>query len=176
MATQDPTTNYNWNLPTVGGDAGSWGTALNSIIGDDATGIDTVVKAVSDVANAALAKAGGTMTGELKMLTEAFTVSVEGSQSGAVTLDCDNGNMFTMTLSGNVTSVALSNLPASGTFFGGVIEITGASTYSVTWGAAWKWPSGTAPTQTQAGVDVYYFYTTDGGTTIYAVRCMEDMQ
>ena len=43
MATQDPTTNYGWDLPTVGGDTGAWGTKLNSIIGDDATGIDAVI-------------------------------------------------------------------------------------------------------------------------------------
>jgi hypothetical protein len=174
MATQDPTTNYNWDLPTVGGDAGSWGTALNSIIGDDSTGIDTVVKAISVVANAALPVAGGTMTGNLKVLTESYTKEAKGSVSGAITLDCANGNFFTLTLSGNVTSVTLDNLPATA-FFAGIIEVTGASTYGVTWGAAFNWPGGAAPTQTQAGVDVYYFYTHDQGTTINIVRCMEDL-
>lgn len=174
MATQDPTTNYAWDLPDVGGDTGVWGTALNTIIGDDATGIDTVLKAVSVVANAALPKAGGTMTGNLELLTESYTKSAEGSVSGALTLDCAAGNFFTLTLSGNVTSVAFSNLPATA-FFAGIIEVTGASTYGVTWGAAFQWPGGAAPTQTQAGVDVYYFYTYDQGTTVNIVRCMEDL-
>ncbi len=69
MAIQNPTTNYGWTLPTVGGSADAWGTILNTLLGDDATGIDAIVKAVSDVANAALPKAGGAMTGALLLDT-----------------------------------------------------------------------------------------------------------
>ena len=49
MAVQDPTANYGWLLPDVGGDIGSWGGILNSVFGeDDATaplvlGIDGVI-------------------------------------------------------------------------------------------------------------------------------------
>src|SRR5690554_5883152 len=53
MATQNPTDNFGWELPQVGGDSGSWGTKLNVIIGDDVTGIDAVVKAISDKADEA---------------------------------------------------------------------------------------------------------------------------
>src|SRR5690606_28486774 len=48
MATQNPTSNYNWTLPTVGGSADAWGTILNAIIADDVTGINAVVKTDSD--------------------------------------------------------------------------------------------------------------------------------
>ena len=40
MATQDPTVNYNWDLPNVSGDTGNWGALLNTILGDTVTGID----------------------------------------------------------------------------------------------------------------------------------------
>jgi len=88
MATQNPTSNYNWTLPTVGGSADAWGTILNAIIGDDVTGIDAVVKAVSDVANAALPKAGGTVTGTVTFDVAPETDAISEATAGAgVTVD-----------------------------------------------------------------------------------------
>lgn len=55
------TTNYGWTKPTVGADTNTWGGLLNA----DLDGIDSTVFAVSGVANAALPKAGGTMTGAI---------------------------------------------------------------------------------------------------------------
>ncbi len=46
MAIQNPTVNYAWVLPTVGGSADAWGTMLNTIFGDDAVGLDAVIKAL----------------------------------------------------------------------------------------------------------------------------------
>lgn len=51
MAVQDPTTNYKWALPDIGGNIGSWGTLLNLVFGNEGTiadvtdpmGIDGVI-------------------------------------------------------------------------------------------------------------------------------------
>ena len=89
--------------------------------------------------------------------------------TGAVTIDLANGNSFYGTLSGNVTSVTLSNA-TSGKECEFVIEITQDTTpRTITWGSAWKWPGGLAPTiSTGSGAkDLYVFRTRDGGTTIY---------
>lgn len=172
MATQDPTTNYSWDLPTVDGSDGTWGTELNSIIGDDSTGIDAVVKAVSDVANAALPKAGGTMTGNLVSKTQSHTLVNLGNMSGTVDFDLSTGNVFYGTLTGNVTTITFSNAPAGGVFF--TLEITNGGAFSITWPAAVKWPGGTAPTLTS--LDLLVFYTRSAGTTVRGALAMGNSQ
>lgn len=57
------TPNYNLAQPEVGGELDTWGGLLNA----DLATLDSVIKAVSNVANAALPKAGGTMTGALTL-------------------------------------------------------------------------------------------------------------
>ena len=172
MATQDPTTNYSWDLPTDGGDNGSWGSMLNTILGDDSTGIDAVLKAVSDVANAALPATGGTMTGELVTLTQTFTISALGSIITTQALDLDAANFFTATVTGAVT-MSFTNVPAGAVFV--VFQITNGGS-NVSWPASVKWPGGTTPVLTTSGVDVVTLYTIDSGTTWRGVLAQEDSQ
>jgi len=58
------TTNYNWTIPTVGGDTNNWGTILNTTIGS----IDTNLNTVSTTATAAAVKSNN-----LSDLTSAAT-------------------------------------------------------------------------------------------------------
>ena len=57
------TTNYNLVKPELDGSDDTWGEKLN----DDLDTIDSTIKGVSNVANAALPKAGGTLTGNLSL-------------------------------------------------------------------------------------------------------------
>lgn len=86
------------------------------------------------------------------------------------TVDCNAGNVFTITLTGN-TTFTFSNAPASGTAYGMTVKATqdGSGTRTVTWPASVDWPGATAPTLTTDpnGVDVFTFFTEDGGTTWY---------
>ncbi len=173
MATVDPTENYGWDLPTVNGSSGAWGTILNSILGDNATGIDVVVKTISDVANAAMPTAGGTFTGEIKALTQTFTESDLGNMTGTVTMDLDAANAFFGTATGTVT-FAFSNVPTTGQFVFVVLEVTNGGSQTLNWPAAIKWPGGSAPTLTTSGTDVLTFYTRDGGTTWRGTMAQED--
>jgi hypothetical protein len=61
MATQNPTVNYAWALPVVGGSADAWGTILNTLLGDDVIGIDAVIKALSDATLSASRLSTGTV-------------------------------------------------------------------------------------------------------------------
>jgi hypothetical protein len=95
------------------------------------------------------------------------------SSSNVLTLDCENGNVFEVTLTENVTTLTLSNPPASGTA-GAVTLIlkqdgTGGHTFA--WPVAVKWAGGIAPTISSGAndVDIYTLITTDAGTTWYGM-------
>ena len=168
------TTNYSYTKPDVGVTDGTWGGNLN----DNWDAIDADLFAVSGTASAALARTGGTMTGELKVLTEVYTLTDEGSAlTGTVTLNLSTANFFALnTTGGGSISIDFdaANLPTSGDVYFVTIEVTAASGHTVSWPASVKWPSGSAPVQSAPGTDVYVLYTRDGGTTYYGNRAIED--
>lgn len=174
MAVQDPTTNYTWLLPDVAGDVGAWGAMLRTIIGDDVTGIDAVLSAVSDVANAAMPKSGGVFTDEVEIHTDKYATVDKGNMSGAVTFDLSAARFFYGTVNGAVTSVGFTNVPASGKAVFVVLELTNGGSAAITWGSAIKWPGGSAPTLQSSGVDVISLYTRDGGVTWRAALMQGD--
>lgn len=89
--------------------------------------------------------------------------------TGAITIDCATGNVFSINLTANVTSIAFSNVPTSGTAYALTLSVTIGGAYTITWPAAVKWPGGTAPTlsSTVSKVDTFVLYTFDAGTTWY---------
>ena len=108
---------------------------------------------------------------ELKAKSYNETYAAVTSSSNATTVNCENGNAFSHTLTEN-TTFTFSGEPASGTAFSFSIEIiqdASASGYTVTWPTEGDWPSATAPTltATAAAKDVFVFYTRDGGTNWY---------
>ena len=84
------TTNYSWTKPEVGASSTTWGTKLNA----DLDSIDTTVKAVSDVANAALPKAGGAMTGALDMGTAQLKGAVGTVALPGIALGDDDSGLY----------------------------------------------------------------------------------
>ena len=85
------------------------------------------------------------------------------SAVAASNIDVAAGGVFAKTISG-ATTFTVSNVPAAGAVASFILELTNPGT-NVTFWAGVKWPGGTAPTLTAAGVDVLGFYTRDGGTT-----------
>lgn len=98
--------------------------------------------------------------------------SSPSSASGTLILDLDISNVFDVTLTESVTTLTISNIPASGRVAKMILMLTqsGAGSFTVTWPAAVVWPGATAPTlSTPAGdIDIIDLFTNDGGTTWYA--------
>jgi len=108
---------------------------------------------------------------ELKAKSYNETYAAVTSSSNATTVNCENGNAFSHTLTEN-TTFTFSSPPASGTAFSFSLEIiqdASASGYTVTWPTSVDWPEATAPTltATASAKDVFVFYTRDGGTNWY---------
>jgi hypothetical protein len=77
-------------------------------------------------------------------------------------VDLSTGGYFVDTLAANTTYT----FSSPGTVQTFLMEITGASTFAITWPASVQWAGGSAPTVPAAGqTDVLSFTTGDGGTT-----------
>lgn len=111
-----------------------------------------------------LSKAGST----LSSYNESY--STVSSSSGALTIDLTAGNVFQLSLSEDITSTTFSNPPSSGTAYAFTLKVVqDATDRGIVWPTSVDWASATAPTLTSGSgaVDIFTFYTTDGGTTWY---------
>ena len=72
-----------------------------------------------------------------------------GSTGGSVTLNWNNSNIQTLTLTSNITTLTKSN-PIDGAVYTLFLTQGGTGGKTVSWGADVEWPSGTAPTLSTA--------------------------
>lgn len=93
--------------------------------------------------------------------------------SATTTLDMAAANFFSAQVSGS-TSFVFANVPSSVYASGLILEITNGGGYTITWPSSVKWPSGTAPTITTSGTDVFTFITDDGGSVWRGVQSIKD--
>ena len=97
-------------------------------------------------ANGALT-ANETLTCEDDIVLKVNSVS---SSSNTLTLDWATGNVFTTTLTENVTTITVNN-PTAGHKITIKFVQDGGGGHTVAFPGGWKWPAGTAPTITAAG-------------------------
>ena len=147
----------------------------------------TQITSATTTANAALPKTGGTMSGatifadqlatrpEIKDYSETYNAS---SGNGTVDLDLESGNVFQHTASGGYVTFTFSNPPETGKGGSFTLKwIQDSSDRTATWPGSVDWAAATAPTLTSgsAKVDVFTFFTVDGGTTWYGFTAGQDM-
>jgi hypothetical protein len=90
--------------------------------------------------------------------------SALGSGGGSRTIDLEDGNNFTATVSSSTVTWTFSNPTASDELCGFTLFLTNGGSQTVNWPASVDWAGGTAPTLTTSGLDILVFVTTDGGT------------
>lgn len=144
-------------------------TAVNST-----TAIVTTLTSTSLTSNTVTANSISTSSGLLDAQSPiSETFSTVTSSSNATTLDLTTSSNFEHTLTEN-TTFTFSNPAVSGkatSFTLKIVQDASASGYTVTWPSSVDWPSATAPTltATASAVDLFVFYTNDGGTTWYGL-------
>lgn len=156
------TTNYGWVLPVIDGSLNDWGNILNTAM----EAIDGDLNTADQYAQNALPSTGGQMTGELT----ADVVTQPVQTISAVEIDWSAGNTFTKTLSASPT-FTFANVPGTGAQYL-VVQLINGGAHTVTWPATINWPSGSAPTQTVSGTDIYVLAAIGG--TVYGTRSIED--
>jgi|TARA_B100001094_G_scaffold134955_2_gene130702 hypothetical protein len=118
--------------------------------------------------------ANGVVTFDNGTIDESTTIT---SSSNAATLNLRDGNSFLHDLTENVT-YTFSNPAASGKASMFVLKvIQDSSARTITWPGSVDWAAATAPTLTATnnGVDVFVFFTIDGGTTYYGFTAGQAM-
>lgn len=143
-----------------------------TVLANVATGdIATAALQNALIANLAVLKTSiaddGRISGEIKNYRQ--EKSALSIATNVLTVDLAAANHFTFTLNANITTMTLSNVPASGKVASFVLEMAANGT-GYTW--AWltstvKWAGGVAPTMTTTNtkVDRFGFLSTDGGAT-----------
>ena len=168
-------------LPLTGGAMTGAITTNSTFDGVDIATRDAILTSTTTTANAALPKAGGTLSGTIVAADQIISAPVMKDYAetkaamAAHDVDLTLGNVQTYTLSGNQT-LTFSNPPASGTAGSFTLIVTNGASATLTWPTSVDWAGGTAPTLTASGIDILTFTTVDGGTIWYGFLAGADMK
>jgi hypothetical protein len=111
----------------------------------------------------------------------ADTVVALGNTGTAINLDVTGGNVFSATLNGNATITVRYPVATGASSFTLILTndaTPGRSVSFVGSGATFKYPGGAASlsrTTTANAIDVWFFFTPDGGTTYYGSIPMKNL-
>ena len=162
-------------LTTNGSGTTTWG-AASLVVGTSAITSGTSGRILYDNAGSVGEKTV-TGTGDVVLATTPLITGLNEKKTapsisgGTLTLDCSAGNVFSVSLNANITTLTFTNVPTSGTSYALTLSFTADGTgRTITWGASVLWPGGVAPTLTSTNgkVDTFVLYTFDAGTTWYA--------
>lgn len=97
------------------------------------------------------------------------TVSTNATATGTVPLNLANGNVFNITLTGNVTFTFNGAIAGKACSFAIYLKQDSTGSRTVTWPGTARWSGGVGPTLSTAAnaVDIVVFETLDNGTNWY---------
>ena len=138
--------------------------------------LDITALGTSQASKAVTADANGVVKFDAAIKEQSPTALTSGT---TVALDVRDGSVFTITLAHNIGTFNWSNPAASGYVSSFVLKVTqdGTGSRTITWPSSVDWASATAPTLSTgaADVDVFVFFTIDGGTIYYGFTAGQDM-
>jgi hypothetical protein len=143
----------------------------------DATELEYLDGVTSSIQTQLNNKVGSTYTGDVditgELVVDSYNESYVALSGTTPTVDCESGNVFALSTSGN-TTFTFSNPPASGTAYGFTLKLTAGGTHTITYPASVDWAGATAPDSPASGeTDVLVFMTHDGGTTWYGAQAID---
>ena len=140
--------------------------------------LDITTLGTSEASKVVTADANGNVILAEEVQATAYIETVVALSGTTPTVDCDEGNSFTLTTSGNTTftfDYSGINLTTNDSY-GFTLKVTAGGTHTLTWPASVDWPGGTAPdAPADTETDVFVFYTVDGGTNWYGFQAGDAM-
>jgi hypothetical protein len=140
--------------------------------------LDITTLGTSEASKVVTADANGNVILAEEVQATAYLETVVALSGTTPTVDCDEGNSFTLTTSGNTTftfDYSGINLTTNDSY-GFTLKVTAGGTHTLTWPASVDWPGGTAPdAPADTETDVFVFYTVDGGTNWYGFQAGDAM-
>ena len=137
--------------------------------------LDITTLGTTEASKAVTADANGVVKFD-NGITEESTALTSGT---SVTLNIRDGSVYTITLAHNIGTFTWSNPAGSGYSSSFTLKVTqdGTGSRTISWPASVDWAGGTAPTLSTGAndVDVFVFFTVDGGTTYYGFTAGQDM-
>ena len=147
-------------------------TANNILLGG---GASTAISSSSLLATSAAVTSGT----YIKAIGYADTVVALGNTGAAINLDVVSGGVFTATLTGNATITLRYPVSSGSSSFTLILTNDATPGRTVAWaGGSFKFPGGAASlsrTTTANAIDIWVFFTPDGGTTWYGNIAMKNM-
>lgn len=115
----------------------------------------------------AVTRFGASVTGTLPITGQAHSTSNALVDAATIATDCDLGNTHTVTLGGNRTLGAPTNLKSGATYLWTITQ-DGTGTRTLAYNAVFKFPGGTAPVLSTASGSVDILSGWSDGTNVYA--------
>jgi hypothetical protein len=150
------------------GSAGQLFSITNDLTGsifsvNDVSGIPSIEVFANGQIN--MAQFGGTVL----LASYEETVIANTITANTHTVDLSLGNMFNLTLANASITISFTNPPANGISSSLTLHCKqdGTGSRVITWPASVKWPNASAPTMSTGAnkIDVFSFFTLDGGAT-----------
>jgi len=107
------------------------------------------------------------LTGSISLTGQAYSPIVTLTDASTVSTDCNDGYIFTVTLEGNRALGNPSNLAAGATYIW-IIKQDGTGSRTLSYGSAFHFAGGTAPTLTTAAAAVDVLSAVSDGTNVLA--------
>jgi len=137
-------------------------------LGQDGGEVQLYYNGVETLTTTAL---GAEVSGEL--IADSYNETYAALSGTSPTVDCHNGNVFSLSTSGN-TTFTFSNPPASGTAYGFMLKLTAGGSHTITYPSSVDWAGATAPDAPASGeTDLLVFTTINGGTTWYGALAID---
>jgi hypothetical protein len=129
---------------------------------------------------ALLGTAAAVTTGNyIQAVGYADSITALGNSGTATNIDITSGNVFSATLTGNCTFTLRYPVATGSSSFTLILTNDGTPGRAVAWaGGNFRFPGGAASlsrTTTASAVDVWFFFTPDGGTTYYGSIPMKNL-